>query len=251
MKRSGWVALGGLLLAGCFDEGGDETRVQSASAVADGILAFADIKNNIPNNGGAAGEALLRFIQTPVAAENLISPPGDLGDLGAQRLNVPAAIPDCMTTMGSEGCDSFATNQGVTCDAGPFSFTGSASRMCQPCSDLMGSCTYDWNLTVHYVVPGVDLTITTDGPITTTLTSIDFDTNFTWMLNANGATRMGSANIKSCGPAMLGGAATKHLVSSKFVVRSGAIPARCALVTFDAGGTPSLGACAGTATGCP
>jgi len=250
MRWTGLAALGGLMLAGCFDEGGDEAKVQSASAVADGILAFAEIKNNIPANPGPAGEALLRFIQTPVAAENLISPPGELSDLGAQRLSAPAPIPDCMTTMGSEGCDSFATNQGTTCEAGPFTFTGSASRMCSPCTDLMGTCTYDWNLTVRYVVPNVDLSITTDGPVTTTLSSIEFDTTFTYMLNANGETRSGSASIKSCGAAMLSSSAPKKLVNSKFVVRSIAIPTRCALVTFDGAGTPSVGRCA-AGTGCP
>ncbi|MBL9015915.1 MAG: hypothetical protein JNL83_17140 [Myxococcales bacterium] len=257
------LALGGLLLAGCFDEGGDERQRESAVQVADGLIAFAEIKNNIPNNGGAAGEALLKFIQTPVAAENLITPPGDL-TTSVARIAVPphAALPGCLTTMGSEGCDSFDTNAGMTCEAGPFTFTGHASRTCDVCTDTMGRCTYEWKgLTaetkfhIGYVVPGLDLQIDTTGTTATTLTSITFDTTFDYRYNA-GSLQTGSATIKSCGAAMLGAGTPKRLVSSKFVVRSVAIPTHCAVVSFDGSGVisasnPTVGACAATTTGCP
>ena len=256
MRIGRWFVVSGIVLGGCFDEGGDEVRTESALSVADGLIAFADIKNNITTNPGAAGEALLLFIQTPVAAENLISPPTDFADLGTARIAPHAPVPDCLTTMGSEGCDSFATNTGAICEAGPFTFSGSASRTCAVCTDTMGSCTYGWDLKIGYVVPGMDLQITTKGPITTTLTSIDFDTSFTWSLTANGAQRTGNANIKSCGAATLGGGTPKRLVSSKFVVRSGAIPTRCAVVSFDGSGqasasNPTVSGCSAAPSGCP
>jgi len=255
MRRVMWLAVCLGLVGGCFDEGGDEVQRQNAVAVADGLIAFADIKNNITTNPGAAGEALLLFIQTPIAAENLISPPSEQTELDAARVAAPLAVPDCLTTTGSDGCDSFMTNTGVTCEAGPFTFKGDASRTCAPCSDLTGSCTYGWHLDVGYVVPGLDLKITTSGPTTTTLTSITFDNNFTYTLNA-GTTRSGSANIKSCGPATLSMGTPKRLVSSTFVVRSAAIPTRCVLVSFDGSGSvstsnPTVGLCSSNPSGCP
>ena len=263
MRWTGTAALCGLALAGCFDEGGAAAQRQSAVEVADGLIAFADIKNNIPNNGGAAGDALLKFIQTPVSAENLISPPSDL-EIGSARINVPppAALPGCLTTTGSEGCDSFATNAGMTCEAGPFTFTGAASRTCAVCTDTMGSCEYEWKgldtatkFHVGYMVPGLDLQIDTAGKITTTLASISFSTTFEYRYNA-GRLRTGNAMINSCGAAMLSSTAPKTLINSSFAVKSVAIPTRCVIVKFDATGALSdtnhtLGACSGTATGCP
>ncbi|MFN0247047.1 MAG: hypothetical protein ACKV2T_09065 [Kofleriaceae bacterium] len=244
------------MLSGCFDEGGDEVQQQSAIAVADGVIAFADIKNNILTDPAAAGAALLKFVQTPVAADTLISPPGELPDdvdAMARMVTPDHDNNDCLETSGSEGCDGFDT-EGNTCEAGPFTFKGTASRTCDVCTDTMGRCTYDWDLRIGYVVPGLDLQIDTKGPITTTLMSIEFDNEFTYTKSPGPRDVMpGRVRVKSCGAAMLGAGSPKRLVSSSFVVQDLDLPIRCVKVNFDASGTlsatnPTLSRC--TATGC-
>jgi len=255
MRSATWFGVFGVLLGGCFDEGGDEAQTLNAVAVADGLIAFADIKNNLTTDPAAAGEALLKFIQTPIAAENLISPPSEQTELNIALLAAPADVPACLDSMGSEGCDRFDTKPGMTCNAGPFTFTGWASRTCDVCTDVTGSCLYDWRLDVRYVVPGVDLRVVTDGPTTTTLASISFENYFDYELNAGGI-RRGRVNITSCGPANLNMGTPRRLVNSKFVVRSVPNPARCVVVSFDGSGSvstanPTLGRCSTAASGCP
>src|SRR5262245_13063973 len=97
-RQQRWWVVGAVVLAGCFDEGGDAAQTQAAITTAQGLIAFGDIHSNLETDPGKAGEALLDFIKWPVAANSLITPPlGGVADdvMAAMREAPNAPVPAC------------------------------------------------------------------------------------------------------------------------------------------------------------
>jgi hypothetical protein len=240
--RTALVLAAGAALAGCFDEGEQGGNTAAAETMADGLLAFPDIHNNIETDPGAAAVALLAFVKAPVAANNLVAPPFDLGTLNAARAEAPTPVPDCLTTSGPAGCDSFVTNS--TCEAGNFTFSGNASRSCTPCANVTGTCTYDWALDLQYSSTAFTLTVHTTGPATVAASSVTYATTWDFTLVSGGHTTAGSMEIGSCGAATIDPGPPRRLVSSEFYVAAlsptGDYLGICAHVLWDASGNPSV-----------
>ncbi len=239
MRPRQWVVACGIVLAGCFDEGGDAQRTAAAVTVADGLLAFPDVSNNLTADPAAAGDALFKFIKTPIAAQNLIAPPFDLAGISpAARTNAaPTDVPDCLDTTGPAGCDSFTTNS--QCMAGGFTFTGTASRTCSPCDNVTGVCTYGWDLDLGYVANDFNLQLKTKGPISVSPSSITIDTHFQFNLTTGSYALAGELDVKSCGAITVNPGPPRRMVNSSFTVVDAA-RSSCALVKFDAQGNVSV-----------
>jgi len=246
------VVLRGFLVASaltaCFEEGGEEHQRLSAIKTAEGFIAFADISNNVtsdPVDGAAAGEALTKFLATPVAAQALLSPPFQFN--GATEVEarlaaspVPAELPGCIVTTGESGCDSFATPAGTQCEAGAFNFAGSGSRMCPGCpdqADVFGACTYSWSLDVGFAAAPIELQFSnTTGTQTVTASEINGSSRFPYELTSDNVVLRGDIQVCACGPLTLDAGPPRKLVSGEFVVRdfldNPLLPTRCARVTF-------------------
>jgi hypothetical protein len=255
--RIRWVVLRGVLaactLTACFDEGGEEHQTAAALTTADGVLAFADLINNINVDNAAAGVALGNFVKTPIAARDLVSPPFQLQSgttIERTVLTVPAELPGCISTSGPTGCDMFTTSP--SCEAGTFSFTGTATRMCSGCpdmADVLGTCTYSWQMGVAFSDERIgSLVETTKGTVTTTASSITANLEFGpfSITGSNGLSSVGFIKVCSCGAATVEDLPPRRLVNSSFVIHSfndpgniSRLPDGCALVEFDGNGTPT------------
>jgi hypothetical protein len=234
-----------VLMTACLDEGGDDHQTLAATATAEGLLAFADLSDNLTTDPGKAADALLKFLGTPIAARELVSPPFQFASEPTVERLAPADLPGCVTTTGPAGCDSFAATE---CVAGNFEFTGSGSRMCPGCPDnpdTLGACTYSWNLDVGYSDERFDLKLQeTSGTETVSPTEITANVTFPYRLSvdrlANSFTA-GLIEVCACGPLTIDQGPPRKLVRGEFVVkdRVGSVidlfkPAqRCAQVTFN------------------
>jgi hypothetical protein len=239
-------------LAGCFEEGGDEHQRLAAIKAAEGFIAFQDVSNNVtadPIDGAAAGEALTKFVGTPIAASALLSPPFTFnGETQAVPRIAPASpLPGCLTTLGEGGCDSFTTTTDG-CAAGDFTFIGSGSRMCAGCPDMpdvFGLCTYTWDLQVGFNLGDVSVDFSrTTGTQDVQANQISGFSRFRYDLKGGGGVNYGNGDIQvcACGPLSLDQGPPKRLVSGEFVVRDllegllegrpSLFPTRCARVTF-------------------
>lgn len=238
-----------LVASGCFEEGGEDAQRQAAEATADGILAFPDLTNNVTTDAVAAGDALAKFLKTPIAADALLSPPFQLGSSVevAKRITArPADLPGCVATTGEPGCDSLAASQ---CVAGSFTFDGGGSRTCEGCPDepdVLGTCSYSWSMTVGFADPEVGtLEATTTGFVTRDVDSITGEMTFgPFKLTdpADNTIVEGSIKVCACQKLTVSEGPPRRLVDSQFVVKDLVGPlsrGRCALVTFNGDGIAS------------
>lgn len=241
MRTGVFMAAAAALLGGCFDEGGDAGNTQAALTMADGLMAFPDIQNNLQTDPGAAAVGLLAFIKTPVAANNLVAPPFDLASMDSELVAPPTGVPECLTTSGPAGCDSFTTNS--LCEAGNFTFSGSASRTCAPCENVAGVCTYNWQLDLTYARNGLEITVHTSGPQMASASEVSISSDWDFGLTNAGFITGGSLHIESCGPATIKPGPPRRLVNAQFFVTprytTGAYLGVCAHVFFDGDGNPS------------
>jgi hypothetical protein len=242
-------------IGGCFDEGGDGSRNQAALTTAQGLIAFRDIHDNLETDPGLAGEALLEFIKTPVAASNLIAPPFDIAEMDSARLGPTplSAVPACLTTSGEPSCDAFRTSD--ICEAGGFKFVGAASRHCSPCDDPTGLCAYRWGFAdLSYTSPAFTLVLQTYGRWEGQANQVTASTSVKFDLTIGARRRVGELGICSCGTLTIKNSMTatgkpRYLADSQFVVREmlNGQPAAtniCAQVTFDgAGNISTTGSC--------
>ena len=242
--RTSYVLLSGLALGGCFDEGGDTQRTAAANTVVDSLIAFSDIQANLTTDPVKAADALVKFVRTPVAANNLIAQPFDLAGATPVKRVASLGVPDCLTTSGPVGCDGFVTN--AQCEAGDFTFTGNASRTCpdgpdpnSACDDVLGRCTYNWNLDLGYTTSSFALHMTTTGPVTVAKDDIQADVSFNFTLVNGTNTVAGNLRVCSCGAITVDAGPPRMVVNSSFVVKDNVAPQRCALVVFDAQGAMS------------
>ena len=240
MRTSYHLVIAGVVLAGCFEGGADSSRTAAAQTMAQGILAFPDIEANLTTDPATAATALLAFVKTPVAADNLVSPPFDFSVMDSARVSPDSPVPGCLTTMGMPSCDGFTTND--TCTAGGFSFQGNATRTCNPCNDPASTCAYNWTLpALNYTSSAFTLDLKTAGSATLAASQVTANMTFSYSLNDSTNAVAGIVSICSCGAATIqaGPAPTglpRKLVNSSFVVKAlpVAAPPRCALVNFDA-----------------
>jgi hypothetical protein len=266
-------------MTGCFEEGGDTAREEAANVTVESILAFGDIQKNLETDPAAAGEALTKFIRTPIAAGNMLGEPISFTSVEpASRIAMPTEVPLCYQAIGPTGCDGINTTS--TCEAGTFTFSGSAARTCgelatEPtpnCLDVLGSCTYSWGLQVPPAItpspvpltvgftlaPNTAFSMTTSGSATIDVDAIgagvlNADINFDeYSLTTGDRVTSGQIRVCSCGDATVALVAGKRrLVNSSFVAKdlNTGLGQRCALATFDAAGkvtvsTPASPACA-------
>lgn len=237
-------------LTACFDEGGDEHQRLAAKKAIEGFIAFQDISNNVtadPIDGAAAGEALTKFLGTPIAANALLSPPFTFGsNTQPEKRVVPASpLPGCLTTMGESGCDSFTT-AADGCAAGDFTFIGSGQRMCPGCPDMpdvFGLCTYSWDLQVGFNLGNTSIDFSrTAGMQEVQANQINGNSKFAYRLEGEATTfSFGEIQVCACGPLTLDDGPPRRLVAGEFVVRDfmdlltqlpRSLPSRCARVTF-------------------
>lgn len=237
------VCLAVWLGVGCFDEGGDGARTEAARAMAESLLAFPQIQANLDTNPGASGEALLKFVKTPVAAEGVLERPFDPAAAhGTARLaTLPSDIPGCMTITGTTGCDGFTTNAGDTCTAPGFTMTGNATRTCNGCPAQpdLASCAYGWTLNLGFTFQNLSLQTATTGQLTTTPTTIDLDVRFgPFTLTSGNSSLAGDIRICTCGPATYSGLT---LTNSNVVVKdfNPGPNQRCSLIHYDGQGVAS------------
>jgi hypothetical protein len=238
------------LASGCFDEGSTTVQTTAALTTAQGLIAFADIHNNIESDPAAAGEALLEFMKWPVAADNLVSPPFDLSIMDtAQRSESNAApVPECLLITGKAGCDHFQVVD--ECEAGGFSFNGSASRRCSPCDMVEGTCRYGFQFPqLTYTSTLFTLQLSTAGSWIGTASAVTPNLSAHYLLNLHGAAaaRQGTLGACACSTftvqrAMTDNGKPRKLVNSSFVVQATLVgdEPRCALVEFDSNGDVSV-----------
>lgn len=237
------------VLAGCFEEGGQDAQQQAIGATTDGLLAFPEVIANVTTDAAAAGDALTKFLKTPIAADQLLSPPFQLtpGSELARRISTaPADLPGCVTTAGNPGCEDLTAAQ---CVAGAFSFDGSGHRTCDGCpasGDVAGECQYEWGsvrtnetMVVGFSDPEIGTaTATTSGSLVVNATTLAGTVTFApfELRDKNDQTVIsGAIELCTCGAMTVSGGS---LVDSQFVVKDVAGP-RCAMVSFDASGVAS------------
>jgi hypothetical protein len=254
MKATGLLAVM-LLGAGCFDEGGDTAaRDKTIETLVQGLISFGDIQSNIQTDPGAAGDALLEFMKWPIAADSLVSPPfsgaGQVMDT-SMRLVPELPVPDCLAQNGEPSCEDYTTTD--TCQAGPFTFSGSMSRRCSDCENPRGFCTYAWALPMlKFTSSGFNLTLQTSGSWQGSTGQITPNLSARYDLRLTGDEPARVANLTACActvftvvdsPTESG--KPRKLVNSSFVVRATDRPLnrfddRCARVVFDGQGNPSV-----------
>lgn len=245
-----------LLGAGCFDEGGgDAAQAKTIETLVQGLIAFGDIHSNIETDPGAAGIALLEFIKWPVAADALLSPPfgGETEVMDtSMRLAPTLPVPDCLLQSGEPACDTYTTTD--TCEAGGFTFRGNMTRRCWDCDNPRDVCSYAWTLPeLKFTSSKFELSLSTAGTWTGVASEITPNLSARYDLNVFNGTdsiRYGNVSACACTPFTIVDSPTtsgkpRKLVNTQFIVRLIAFDYvtasdRCALVTFDGNGNPSV-----------
>lgn len=257
-----WRGLLGCSLGACslFDEGGDTHQEAAARATAEGLIAFVDINNNLTTDAEAAGAAVQKFLATPVAARDLVSPPFDFSDgvtLETMRTVtdsalLPTELPACVTTMGPGGCDSFAAAE---CEVGSLTFGGTGSRTCPGCPDqpdVFGACDYAWDMNVSIDAGLFRLDIrNTTGTETVSANEINANVRFKYDLITDDVTqRDQDIEVCACGPLTTDEGPPRTLVAGEFLVRTlrGESTTGCSVITFS-NNVPSGSECTGEAEG--
>jgi hypothetical protein len=256
MKLSRLVLVAAVLFAGCFDEGGNESRDKAVSTLVQGLIAFGDIHSNIETDPGKAGEALLEFIKWPVAADSLLSPPfegaNDVMD-ASPRLAPTSPVPACLTQSGEPSCDNYVTND--TCEAGGFTFSGSMMRRCWDCDDPRGVCSYAWTMPrLAFTSAKFNISMSTAGSRTGAASQITQNLSARYDLDdpaGGGEIARRGGNLTACACTVFNivdsdteSGKPRKLVISSFIVSakldSGRLAERCALVLFDGNGNATV-----------
>lgn len=238
------------LLGACFDEGGNNYQTQAANSTAQGLIAFQDISDNLETDPAVAGEALLEFIKTPIAAQALVTPPFESFEkvMGESARTAPSTpVPECIAKTGKPACDNFTA---ADCEAGGFTFSGTAVRRCDQCDKPEGNCTYAWSFPkLSYSSSVFTLELNTRGTWSGTASSIRPNLQAGYTLDLSDGSTGGIGTMRACActnftvqRSNTPSGKPKKLVNSSFVVQVKVLEgnANCALVKFDAQGAVSV-----------
>jgi len=248
MRTGSWLVTVAVLLAGCFEEGGDTAKAKAIESTVQGLIAFGDIHSNIETDPGKAGEALLEFLKWPVSADQIVSPPFSDAETvmdASPRLAPTLPVPDCLLQTGEPACDTYSTTD--TCEAGGFTFRGVMSRRCSKCDDPRSLCFYGWRFPeLKYTSDKFKLTMATSGSWAGKVGQVKPNLSAAWKLDVLGSERDGVITACACTTFTVIDSPTasgkpRKLVNSSFVVRAQvANKERCGLVSFDGAGNPTV-----------